>query len=112
MSDQRPVVGRKDFIKDLMTKGFSFAQSVTAYESVMSTIANGVVLGQSVYFGEVGKISPVVCPPRTVNMGCMKAKGGTVVRLKRQYFLDTRLKYKFRLFDKFLERHQLDWHSS
>jgi hypothetical protein len=111
-AEKKPVVGRRDFIRNLMKTGFHYDQSVRAYESMLSTIANGVVGGQSVYLGNVGAVVPVVCPPRHVNMGCMKKKGGEIVKLKREFFLDTRLKYKFRLFKKFLAEHQLDWHSS
>jgi hypothetical protein len=112
MTDKKPVIGRREFIKGLMDAGFKFDQAVRAYDSFMSTISNGIVSGQAICLGNVGSVVPVVCPPKHVNMGCVTLPGGKRAKLKREFFLDTRLKYKFRLFKKFLERHQLDWRSS
>jgi hypothetical protein len=112
MIDKKPTIGRRLFVKNLMAAGFRYDQAVSAYESMLSTISCGIVGGQSVYLGEIGSLVPTLCLPRRINMGCMKIKGGGVKKIKREYFLDTRLKYKFRLFKKFVGSHQLDWHSS
>jgi hypothetical protein len=112
MIDKKPAIDRRSFIKNLMSAGFPYGQSVTAYKSMLSTITDGIIGGQAIYLGEIGSLVPTVCLPRKVNLGCIKLKGGGVKKVKQEYFLDTRLKYKFRLFKKFVGSHQLDWHSS
>lgn len=112
MIDKKPVVGRNEFIKRLMKSGFTHDRAASAYAAMLSTIADGIVGGQAVYLGEIGSIVPTVCQPRKVNLGCRKQKGGKVVKINQEFFLDTRLRYKFRLFKKFQATHQLSWHSS
>jgi hypothetical protein len=112
MNEKKPVVGRRDFIKRLMQGGLTYDKAVSAYTLMLSTIADGVVSGQAIYLGDIGSIVPTVCQPRKVNLGCRRQKGGKVVKIKQEFFLDTRLRYKFRLFKNFLATHQLAWHSS
>ena len=109
MSGKKPTVGRREFVHGLMTAGFRYDKAVEAYKSVMSTFADGIVSGQKVCFGNVGNVTPMVSPPRHVNMGCMKKKGGEVIKIRREYFLDARIRYKFRIHKKFLASRQLSW---
>ena len=109
MTSKKPVVDRRSFIKGLMGSGLRYDQAVRSYDSVMSTIADGIVSGQAIYLGNIGTIKPELSPPRHVSMGFVRQKGGKVTKLKREYFLDSRLKYKFKTFKKFLATHQLDW---
>jgi len=112
MTDKKPVVGRREFIKNLMKCGLTYDKAVSAYTTMLSTIADGIVSGQAIYLGDIASIVPTVCKPRKVNLGCRKQKGGKVVKIKQEFFLDTRLRYKFRLFKTFVSTHQLAWHSS
>lgn len=95
-------VSRLTFIQNLVATGLTYEQANRAYSSIMSTIADGVVNGRKVYLGQVGVLNPVVMPPRQVKM-CFP-KTGT-----REFFLDSRLKYNFRLFKRFSETHELKW---
>jgi nucleoid DNA-binding protein len=101
-------ITRLNFVHDMMEVGLSYDQSLKAYNAVMSTIANGVVNGQRVYLGNIGCLNPSVQPPRQVIMG-FDRKGGKVTRKQREFSLDSRLRYKFRLFKKFVETHELNW---
>jgi hypothetical protein len=102
-------VTRQTFIQSIMQSGLTYDQAVRAYNSVMSTIADGVVNGQKVYLGQVGVLNPSVLPPRQIKMGVARKPGGKYVKQTREFFLDARLKYFFRLFRKFSETHELKW---
>jgi len=102
------VVGRAIFVRRLMKDGFKYVDACRAYESLMSTLAYAVTNGAYVSFGNVGSLTPVVIPPRPIKMGCVRVKGGWI-KQSREYFLDTRIKYKFKIFKAFLQKHQLNW---
>jgi hypothetical protein len=103
-------VTRHVFVQNLVASGLTYDQAVRAYNSIMSTIADGVVTGRKVYIGQTGVLNPVVLPPRTVTMNIpATGPGGKVIRHQKEYFLDSRIKYSFRLFKKFAETHELKW---
>ena len=62
---------------------------------------DAIVNGQKIQFGHLGALAPQLMPPRAINMG-FKNKQAT-------YYLGQRIRYKFMLFRKFIERHQLRW---
>lgn len=105
----RTPITRLSFVKDMVQSGLTYAQATTAYNAVMSTIADGAVNGQKIYLGQVGVINPTVLPPRQVKMGFTKGPGGKIVRRQTDYFLDSRMKYSFRMFKKFVQTHELNW---
>lgn len=102
-------ITRLDFIRDLMGAGLSYDSATRAYTATMSTIANGVVNGQKVNLGTVGCLNPSIQPPRQVRMGFERQCNNQVIHRIREFSLDSRLRYKFRLFKKFVETHELNW---
>jgi len=105
--ENEPVV-RVTFIKRMMQAGLTYDQALTAYNTLVGTIADGIVNGQKVYLGQVGVLNPTIQPPRTVKMGFERTAAG-VKNTKREYHLDTRIKYCFRLFKQFVRTHELNW---
>ncbi len=102
-------VGRAEFVKRMMKAGFKYVDAGQAYEAMMSTLSDAVAQGAYVCLGEVGALVPTVVPPKQVRMGFVMKKGGKAEKITREYFLDSRLKYKFRLFKGFVQNHQLSW---
>ncbi len=102
-------VSRLNFIQNMVEAGLTYDQATRAYNSVMSTFADGVVTGRKIYLGQVGVLNPSVLPPRQVKMGFAVKKGREVIRQQREYFLDSRIKYSFRMFKKFARTHELKW---
>ena len=101
-------VTRIDFIRGLMDAGLPYDHAARAYSSVMSTIANGIVNGQKVGLGSIGCLYPTVAPARQVRM-TFDRTGGKITRRTREFSLDSRLRFKFRLFKKFSQTHELKW---
>ena len=99
---------RLDFVRDLMSAGLSYDSATKAYSAVMSTIANGVVNGRKIYLGNVGCLNPHVQPPRQVRMG-FERRGDKIAHKIREFSLDSRLRYKFKLFKQFTVTHELNW---
>ena len=102
-------ITRLVFIQNMVDTGMSYGQATSAYNSVMSTIADGVVTGRRIYLGQVGVMNPTVLPPRQVKMGFACLPGRKIVRQQREFFLDSRIKYSFRMFKKFARTHELNW---
>lgn len=103
----QPPVTRLQFVQNMVENGLSYDQAIRAYNSVMSTIADGVVNSRRIYLGSVGVMKPTVIPPRSVKMGFKKVSGGRVLLQQREFFLDSRIKYSFRMFKKFAQTHEL-----
>lgn len=106
---KKVTAGRAEFVKKLMKAGFKYVEACQAYESLMSTLADAVSQGAHICLGNVGALVPVVVPPRQVRMGFIMQKGGKAAKITREYFLDSRVKYKFRLYRGFVQNHQLNW---
>jgi hypothetical protein len=102
-------ITRLIFIQNMVEGGLTYDQATRAYNSVMSTIADGVVNKRRIYLGQVGVMNPTVLPPRTIKMGCVMTKGRKVVKQQREFYLDSRVKYSFRMFKKFARTHELKW---
>lgn len=103
-------VTRADFIKNLAkVPGMSYVQAGTAYDSFIKTIEDGICSGDKIQLSRVGAIVPVKLDPRPVSMGFRRGEGNTIEHVSRTYFLGTRIKYKFKLFKRFVESHTLDW---
>lgn len=100
-------ITRLNFIQNMVASGLTFEQAIKAYNSVMSTIADGVVNTRKVYLGNIGVMNPTILPPRPVKMAFKKITGGSIVLQQREYFLDSRVKYSFRMFKKFARTHEL-----
>ena len=102
-------ITRLGFVRNMVESGLTYDQATRAYNSIMSTIADGVVNGRRIYLGQVGVMNPTVLPPRQVKMGFAMTSGREIVRQQREFFLDSRVKYSFRMFKKFARTHELKW---
>jgi len=102
-------ITRLVFIQNMVETGLSYDQATRAYNSLMSTIADGVVNGRRVYLGQVGVMNPTVQPPRQIKMGFAIKPGREIVKQQREFYLDSRVKYSFRMFKKFARTHELKW---
>jgi hypothetical protein len=74
---------------------------------MVSVIEDGVVRGDKVGIGKVGALTPTVSPPREYTMGFQRVKGNKVVKTKRTYRTDERVRYRFSLFRNFRKEHDL-----
>ena len=102
-------VTRYTFIRQMVDSGLTFENANLAYNSMLTTLSDGVVNGRKVYLGQVGVLKPTVMPPRSVKMGFAVTKGRKVVKEQREFYLDSRIKYTFRMFKKFARTHELKW---
>lgn len=91
-----------------MRQGLKYDQAVVAYDAMCNVFEDAIVSGSRVNIGRVGCLDPEVMEPRTVNMGFSR-KGGNVEKVSRQYFIGRRLRYRFKIFKKFMETHELGW---
>jgi len=104
---KRNVVTRRDFIRKFMDCGLTFDQACRCYTGMVSVFEDAVVRAEKIGIGRVGCLTPTICPPRDVVMGFQRGKGGKVVRTKRLYHLDERVKYRFTLYREFKTKHGL-----
>lgn len=105
-------ITRLTFIQGMVDAGLTYENAIRAYNSVMSTFADGIVNGRKIYLGQVGVLNPTVMQPRQVKMGFAVKKGREIVHQRREFYLDTRVKYSFKLFKKFATTHELKWTGS
>jgi hypothetical protein len=72
---------------------------------------DAVVAGAKVNFGHLGSMTPVWKNAKVVNMGFERAKGDTVNKRSRTYYLGRRIRYKFNIYKDFIKKHELNWFS-
>lgn len=102
-------VGRNEFIRRWMQEcGVTYDVAGQIYRTMVSTFEDGVANGQRVTIGRLGALIPHRQPSRTVTMGCRKVPGG-MIRQRQEYFLDPRIRYKFKLFKEWLNKSRLSW---
>jgi hypothetical protein len=102
-------VGRKEFIRRWMEEcGVTYDTACQLYRTMVSTFEDGVANGQKVTIGRLGSLVPYWQDSRTAVMGFRRVKGG-VMRHKQEYFLDPRIRYKFKLFRAWLNKSHLNW---
>jgi hypothetical protein len=91
-----------------MSRGLGYTQACNAYDAMTSVFEDAIVQGQKICVGRVGAVVPIKLEPKVVNMGFSNS-GGRVRKMKRQYILGRRLKFKFSLHKAFMHKHDLDW---
>jgi hypothetical protein len=101
-------ITRAGFIKNMMDDGIPYQMAVKAYNSMMTTIEDGICSGHRVTFGKVGALNPVKLDSRTVTMGFDRT-GGEMKKVQRVFVVGSRIKYKFTLFRKFADTRSLRW---
>lgn len=108
MNRPKPIL-RSQFVKALMEKGgFTFTEACRAFECMTGVVADGVVAGSKVAFGRVGALVPVRLPSRECHMGFRQSKSG-VEQVKRVFVIGPRIRYRFKVYSKFLAKNKLDW---
>ncbi len=108
--DDKPSIKREDFVRKFMGRcGMSYLDAVRAYETMVSTIEDGIVGGHKICIGKVGSLTPVWHEPRDVKMGFTKTVGGGIRKEKKVFHLDGRFKFRFNLYRKFVESRDLRW---
>jgi len=91
-----------------MASGFTYEEAAKAYKVTVSVIEDAIIAGSRVGFGKVGAVIPVVTKARVVNMGFQRVRGG-IKHVQREYNIGQRIRWKFSLFRKFEETHNLRW---
>jgi hypothetical protein len=108
-NNESDTVGRNVFIRRWMNEcGVTYDVSCQIYRAMVSTFEDGVANGQKVTIGRLGALVPSWQNSRTATMGFRRVKGG-IVRQRQEYFLDPRIKYKFKLFKEWIGKSHLNW---
>ena len=79
------------------------------YRTMVSTFEEGVANGDKITIGRLGALVPKWQDSRIVTMGCRRVRGG-VIRQKREYNLDPRIRYKFKIYREWMATRQLNWY--
>ena len=110
MTEVTQIVNRREFIAKFMRDcGVTYSQACRIYESMVSVFEDGVVSGSKIRVGRVGALIPVWRKPREVTMHFRVEKGGRVKKTRRTYTLDGRFVFKFNLYRRFVDTHNLRW---
>lgn len=102
-------ITRSEFVRRYMAAGFSYEQATKAFKVTVGVIEDAVVAGSRVGLGRVGALVPVMQRARVISMGFKRKKGGVVEKIRREYNMGQRLKWRFILFKRFEETHSLKW---
>lgn len=102
-------VTRVDFIRRMVVRGFSHSEAAQAFEAFMDTIAEGIRKGNRVALRDVGALVPTTQKSVVRTMSFVNVKGGKRHATHREFFMGRRLRYSFRLFRSFKQRHDLQW---
>ena len=105
MSQQQPTIGRPQFIKDMVRRGFTYVQAANAYTSMMDTVADGMVNNSKVCLGNVGVLVPQLRPPRKTVMNFRSLPGGGKEAIYMEYNLGIKRAYRLKIYKKFSETH-------
>jgi len=100
---ERESVTRAEFIKRMMDAGLNYDQAKIAWKATLATIEDAIVQGRKIILGHVASIAPKMMPPRAVNYGFNKSTGN------RKIYLGKRIRFRFRIFPRFLKTHELNW---
>lgn len=102
-------VGRNEFIRRWMEEcGVTYDAASQLYRTMVSTFEDGVANGQKVTIGRLGALVPFRQESRTIVMGCRRIPGG-VVRQRQEFYLDPRIKYRFKLYREWVNKSHLNW---
>lgn len=104
-------INRKDFVERLMRQcDMSFSDATKAFDCICDILKDGVVNGSQMRFGKLGVLRPTWHQPKEVHMGFKKGKGGRLTRNRHVYFLGRRISYRFKIYRRFIETHELHWY--
>jgi hypothetical protein len=109
IAKESTTIGRNEFIRKWMTEcGVTYDVACQLYRTMVSTFEDGVANGQKVTIGRLGALVPHWQGSRTAVMGFRRVPGG-VVPHKQEYFLDPRIRYKFKIYKEWLAKSRLNW---
>lgn len=112
MKLEKSTYERRAFVNRFMREGgLSYTQATRVYEAMCGVFCDAIVTGNRVTIGRVGALMPVWRPPREVNMHFRRKPGNVLERVHRTFFMDGRYDFKFRLYRKFIEQHELHWYT-
>lgn len=102
-------VGRNAFISRWMEEcGITYDMACLIYRTMVSSFEDGIANGQKVTIGRLGALVPRWQDSRMAVMGFRRVQGG-MVRQKQEYFLDPRIRYKFKIHKEWARKSHLNW---
>jgi hypothetical protein len=107
---ERQSVNRRDFVRRFMQDcGVTYDVAVLIYRAMVSTFEEGVSNGQKVTIGRLGALVPNWQAARAVTMGFRRTPKG-VVRQRQTDILDSRLRYRFKIYREWMNTRHLNWY--
>jgi len=108
---ENPTIDRRAFVTRFMSEsGLSYAQACRVYDTMCRTFEDGIVTGSKIRIGKIGAIVPVWKPGRDIHKHFEVGKGRTIkTGIHKTYFVGERYTFKFNLYDRFVQTHQLKW---
>lgn len=107
MKPRKQLVCRRDFMRKLCQSGLTYRQASQAYTVMMALIEESILNGDRIKLGQIGSLTPVVKPPRTIVMGVKRGPGGEYIPSRRVFHVDERVDYRFNFFKEFARTHQV-----
>jgi len=109
ISRESNTVGRNGFIRRWMDEcGVTYDVASQLYRTMVSTFEEGVASGQKITIGRLGALVPYWQGSRTAVMGFRRVQGG-LIKQKQEYFLDPRIKYRFKIYKEWINKSHLNW---
>lgn len=107
----KQVVKRIDIIRQLHKEaGLPYLRAEQVCTVLMRLLENSVAAKATINLGRIGSLHPVEKASRRVVMGCKRSGGvggGTLEKVKREFWLGPRTRYAFRLNRAFGHSHGL-----
>lgn len=101
------LIRREDFVRQFQREGgLTYIQAEGAYRAVMRLFESALQQRDSVRLGRVGNLAPVKLKPRKIVCG-FKWVDGVRVKGRRDYYIDERTGYVFRVHKAFANDHDL-----
>lgn len=111
MSSSKRTIKRSDFVRQLhQDAGLSYLRAEQVCTVMMRLLESAVSAKATINLGRIGALRPLELPPRRVVMGCKRGGGvggGSLVKVRREFWLGTRTRYVFRLNRAFGHHHGL-----
>lgn len=107
---KRDTTDRKKFIRRWIEEcGVTYDVASQIYRTMVRTFEDGVANGEKITVGRLGALVPKWQESRTVTMGCRRVRGG-VVHERREFNLDPRIRYKFKIYREWMTSRHLNWY--
>jgi len=104
-------VKRSDFVRHLHKEaGLPYLRAEQVCTVIMRLLENSVSAKMTINLGRIGTLRPIDLAPRRVVMGCKRSGGtggGTMEKVRREYWIGQRTRYAFRLNRAFGQHHGL-----